>query len=219
MEDNLQLSRDIATKIYKESAETLIKNFMNNAISDQRLSPDEEKELSAIAKNLHIELSFDSATKKLLDKYKLFWQIENGIIPIIHTEISLQKNEICHFFTNVDWLEQRTVTKRINYGGSTIRIKLTKGVYARSGTIQTQRVTEDVWKTIDSGKLFLTNKRIIFMGSKGNKTIALKKILDFNVFSNGIDIQKDTGKSPFFEFSDNTDIFGVILEKLILDNN
>jgi hypothetical protein len=35
------------------------------------------------------------------------------------------------------------------------------------------------------------------------------------VFSNGIEIQKDSGKSPFFEFNNNTDVFAVILAKLL----
>jgi hypothetical protein len=53
------------------------------------------------------------------------------------------------------------------------------------------------------------------MGGKGNKTIALNKILDFDAYSNGVDIQKDTGKSPFLQFTKNTDVFSVILAKLL----
>jgi tellurite resistance protein len=218
IEKNLHLPKNIADNIYKESASSILHRFINNAISDQRLSPEEENELSEIANNLNIELSYDTTTKKLLDKYRLFWQIENGILPVVHADISLQKNENCHLIVDINWLEQRTVTKRINYGGARVRIKITKGFYVTSGSIQTQRITEDVWKNIDSGKIFLTNKRVIFMGLKANKTIALKKILDFSVYSNGIQLEKDSGKSPFFEFNTNTDILGMILGKLIRDN-
>ncbi len=83
------------------------------------------------------------------------------------------------------------------------------------GSVGVQRVSEDVWQTIDSGKVYLTNKRLIFMGSKVNKTIRLNKILDINPFKNGIDIQKETGKSPFLEFSNNVDIFSMILVRLM----
>lgn len=217
MEKNLMIPKDVATNIYKENAESILTSRLQKAISDQRFSPEEEEELNTLAKNLHIGLTFDSDTRSVLDKYKLFWEIDNGNIPVIVTDISLQKSELCYFNTDIDWLEQRTVTTRVNYGGPSFRVKIVKGLYYRVGSVSAQRITEDVWKTIDSGKLYLTNKRVIFMGSKGNKTITINKILDFNVFSNGIEIQKDSGKSPFFEFNNNTDVFAVILAKLLME--
>lgn len=217
LENDLQLKKETAFKIYTESAKNLISNFIENAISDQRLTPSEEQELQELSKSLRIDLSFESSTKQMLDKYKLFWQIENGNIPIVDIDIHLQKNENCHFHTTTDLFEQKTVTKKINYSGPTFRVKIVKGIYWRAGSISAQRVTEDIWATIDSGRIILTNKRIIFIGSKHNKTILLKKILDFNVFSNGIEIKKDTGKNQFFQLN-NSDIFGVILGKLIMGN-
>lgn len=53
------------------------------------------------------------------------------------------------------------------------------------------------------------------MGTKGNKIIAINKILDIEPFRNGIDIQKESGKSPFLEFSNNVDIFSMILIRLM----
>jgi hypothetical protein len=217
IEKDLSLSHDVAMKIYGENAQLFINDFLTKAISDQRFSPEEEQKLNILAKNLHIGLSFDTETKATLDKYKLFWQIENGNIPTIITDISLQKSEVCYFFTDIDWLEQRTVTTRVNYSGPSFRVKITKGLSYRVGSIAPQRITEDIWKTIDSGKLYLTNKRVIFMGGKGNKTITINKILDFNVYTNGIEIQKDSGKSPFLSFSKNTDMFAVILAKLLIE--
>jgi hypothetical protein len=78
-----------------------------------------------------------------------------------------------------------------------------------------QRVSEDIWQTIDSGSMYLTNKRLIFMGQKGNKTIPINKILDFKPFKNGVDIQKDSGKSPFLQFEKNVDVFSAILSRLM----
>jgi len=217
MQNNLLIPNDIATNIYKENAENIIKTNLEKALSDQRFSPDEEEELNSLAKNLHIDLSFETSTRALIDKYKLFWQIDNGNIPVLTTDISLQKSESCYFCIDINWLEQRTITKRVNYGGPSFRVKIAKGLSYRVGSISAQRVTEDVWKTIDTGKLYLTNKRVIFMGSKGNKTVTINKILDFNVYSNGIELQKDSGKSPFLEFNKDTDVFAVILGKLLID--
>lgn len=192
-----------------------MKKFIDGAISDERLSPEEENEIIEISNSLGIELKFEDKSKVLLDRYKLYWQIENSTLPTIKSDINIQKSENLYFQTLVKWLEQRSITKRINYGGPTARIKITKGVYYRVDSIGVQRVSEDIWQTIDSGQIYLTNKRLIFMGSKGNKTIGLNKILDIKPFSNGIDIQKETGKSPFLEFSNNIDIFSMIFARLM----
>lgn len=96
-----------------------------------------------------------------------------------------------------------------------MRIRIMKGVYWRAGSIAPQRISEDEWRVIDEGTIYLTNKRIIFMGNNGNKTITLGKILGFEPYSNGIDIQKDSGKSPFLEFSTNIDIFSMILARVL----
>jgi hypothetical protein len=215
LQKDLKLSDNLADTIRRESSSKLVNTFLNNSISDQRLSPDEEKELQTIAHSLGAELTMDAHTKSAMDKYKLFWQIENSEIPTIPVSLNLQKNERCYFYTTIDWLEQRSITKRINYSGPTLRIKIVKGVYWRAGSLGVQRITQDVWTTIDSGTLFLTNKKLIFMGSKGNKSIQLSKILDFTAYKNGIDIQKETGKSPFLQFENNVDIFAMMLGRAV----
>ena len=43
----------------------------------------------------------------------------------------------------------------------------------------------------------------------------LNKSLDIEPFKNGVSIQKESGKSPFLEFSDNVDIFSMILVRLM----
>jgi hypothetical protein len=192
-----------------------MQNFIDLAIADERLSPDEETEINNIANNLGINLSFDDHSQKSLDRYRLYWQIENGIIPEIISDINLYNGEKLHFKTQVDWVEHKQITRRLNYGGPTARLRLTKGVYYRMGSLGVNKTTEDIWQKLDSGIVYLTDRRIIFMGSRGNKNIRLNRILTYNPYSNGVDIQKSAGKSPFLEFSDNVDLFCMILGRLL----
>lgn len=215
LQNELKLPDEIVSDIYKKSSQKLLEKFIADALSDEKLSPEEEKELATICENLNVELQLDEKTQAVLDKYKLFWQIENGDIPIIDVPINIQKSERCYFHTQCEWFEQRRVTKRLKYSGPTMRLKIAKGLYWRAGDLGVQRISEDVWKKIDAGDLFLTNKRLIFMGAKGNKRIRLNKILDFTAYQNGVDIQKETGKSPFIAFEENTDIFSIILGRAI----
>lgn len=215
IQKELEISESVATKIYKDCVGVFINDFINGIILQERYTPEKEAELKTLADDLKLNLSFNNNVKQQLEKYRLFWKIDNGELPIENTDISLQAKETCHFISDIEWHEQRKVTKRVNYSGIGTRVRLMKGVSLRLGSITPQRITEDVWQLIDSGRLYLTNKRIIFMGQSGNKTIALNKILDFQVYSNGIEIDKDTGKSPFFKMDNNSDTCAFILSKLI----
>lgn len=212
---HLRIPTDVAKEIYSKSAGEILQGFIDGAVSNERISPDEERQMNEIAKNLGIDLKIDDKSKAVLDRYKLYWQIENGQLPEIVPDINIQKSETLHFSTFVHWMEERRVVKRRNYAGPTGRIKLAKGVYYRVGSLRTNNMAKDEWQRIDAGQIYLTNKRLIFMGAKANKTISINSILAINPFANGVDIQKERGKCPFLEFTDNVDIFSMILTRLM----
>lgn len=211
----LLISEEVAQEVYTKSAGEIMQNFIDGAISDERLSPSEEHQMDEIARGLNIDLKIDDQSQATLDRYKLYWQIENGDLPEIEPNINIQKSEKLHFTTYIDWFEERRVVKRRNYMGPTARIKLAKGVYYRLGSLKMNNMADNEMKKIDAGQIYLTNKRLIFMGSRGNKTIRLNSILAINPYSNGVDIQKDRGKSPFLSFNDNVDIFSMIMMRLM----
>ena len=215
LRSQLRISADVAKEIYSKSAGEILQGFIDGAISNERLSPHEERQMYEIARNLGIDLKIDGKSKAVLERYKLYWQIENGHLPEITPDINIQKSEKLHFSTYVHWLEERKVVKRRNFAGPTARIKLAKGVYYRLGSLRVNNMSKDEWQRIDSGQIYLTNKRLIFMGAKTNKTIRINTVLAINPFSNGVDIQKERGKCPFLEFSNNVDIFSMIMTRLM----
>jgi len=219
LQQHLKLPETVAQKIYAEKAENLLASCLQAAVEDERFSPEEESELEALARNLGIKLKYDEKTRPALDKYRLYWLIENGDIPELEVDIHLQRSEKCFFAAELDWYEYRRVTRRIRYGGPTLRIKILKGVYWRAGDLGVQAVSEDVLAHIDSGSLFLTNKRLIFLGNRKNTTIRLSRILDFNAYQNGVEIIKDSGKSPFLQFKHGVDIFSMILGRVLSDRD
>ena len=219
LESELRLPSELAGRIATEHVQARLNAHVNAAVADQRLSPEEEAEIHAIARSFGASLNFDEETRELLDRFRLYWVIENGELPEISTDIRLQRGEACYAIRDVDWYELRTVTKRVNYGGPTARIRIAKGLYYRVGSVSVQRVSEDVMKQIDSGRVYLTNKRLIFQGGQRNTTIALKKILGFNPFSNGVEIQKESGKSPFLQFTDSVDVFALLLDRVLRDSD
>ena len=92
-----------------------------------------------------------------------------------------------------------------------------KGVYYRVGSMGIQKSTAEELQLIDSGRVFITNKRIIFLGNKKNSNIPINKILSINPYSDGVGIEKASGRSPIITVSDDADLLIMILSRVIND--
>jgi hypothetical protein len=216
LENTLRLPKELAEKISSETRIAFIENYVAQIVSDQRLSPAEERELQAIASSLNVNVQLKEQTKEQLRKLKLYWALENLDLPIIQPDIIIQKSEVCHFkIPNVNWYELRSVRQRVNHSGYSTSFRVAKGFYLRSGSYRPQSYSVDTMKLIDTGTLYLTNKRIIFTGTKKNSNIRIDKIIDFTPYTDGVEIGKDTGKSPTLQMAQNANIFCMILERLL----
>jgi hypothetical protein len=217
LQQNLKLPDRVVNKISSDSRNHFMDLQIGKITEDGKISPDEWEELIAIGKNLNVEIKIDEGSKAKLEKMKLYWLIENGELPIKQVDINLKKSEQCYFSIYADWLENRTVTERINYGGVGYRMKIMKGVYYRAGSVKVQRITSEQQQVIDRGNIYVTNKRIIFVGAKKNSNIQLSKVLSVTPYSDGVGIEKDSGKSPILRVSDNADVFAMVLGRMIND--
>lgn len=216
IQSNLKISDSLAAKIYQSSAKELLNKFMEEALSDKRLTDEEEIELNIIKKNLNVELYLEGSTRANFEKYKLFWQIENGEYPIFEIDLELDMDESCYFYTGAEWLEQNVSPKKLDFDGSSLRIKIAKGLHWKTENKELKPVLEDIWAVMDNGKLYLTNKRLILIGNEGDRNISLGEILDFSTYKNGINIIENE-KTIFLQFKDHIDIFSMILGKAIMD--
>ena len=213
--EDLRLPTEISESIFASKAQEIVQRALHEATSDQRLSPSEETEFQALAKNLGVEVTHDDETHRVLERMRLYWRLEEGDLPVVDVDIKLQRRETCHFTADVDWLEHRKVTRRYNYSGPTARIRIVKGVYWRLGSMAIKPTSEDVLQHIDSGTIYVTNKRVLFRGERGNKSLRLNRIIDVEAYRNGVQIEKDRGKNPFLQFEPGADVMGMILERAI----
>jgi hypothetical protein len=195
----LQVPVATLTRWAQESAQRILHRRADEVLADRRLSPDDEADLRALAARLGAVLTIDDATQAVLDKYRLLWQFENGILPALPVPLTLQRGEQCHYTTGVSWLEPRTVTRRVAYAGVSASIPIVRGVRFRLGSFAPARHTVDQLTRIDAGPLYVTNKRIILRGASRNITVRLTSVLGFEVYANGLEIQKASGRPPFVE--------------------
>lgn len=216
LETDLKLPQKLTEKISSQVRTGYIQNYVTQAIKDQRLSPEEEQELQQIAKSLNVNLQMDSATQQQFEKLKLYWAIENEELEELSINIKLQKAEKCYFFANnVDWHELRSYRSGTHYSGYSMNIKIVKGFYLKTGSYTPKSVSSEHLTVIDTGTLYLTNKRIIFTGYKKNSNLRLEKILNITPYSDGVEISKETGRSPVLKIKGNADVFCMILDRLI----
>ena len=184
---------------------------MDDATTDRRLSPDEDAQLSALARQLNVTLSHDNATAATLDRFRLLWRIENGELPLVTPPIRLQRGEQCHATIPAVHHELRTRTRAVRYAGPTVRVPIMKGVAYRVGSATVNGVTEDVLHEIDQGTLYATSKRLILDGSRKTTSIPYSKIINVTRYDDGIVTEKDTGKDQVFRCDGDVEVFSVIL--------
>ncbi|MGL4561110.1 MAG: hypothetical protein ACRCV0_02310, partial [Brevinema sp.] len=143
-------------------------------------------------------------------------ELNQGLHPI-STSINLSANEEVYYeVSHTNWQEMRKERTSISYGGLTHSINLGKGLRFRLGNITPITHSRDELKTIEIGKLYITNKKLLLIGSQSTKNIPLNKIVDIELFSDAIGIKRETGKIVYFRlFFKDLVYVQSILEKLL----
>jgi hypothetical protein len=199
LKTTLSLSEESIQKLINARVHEIAERSMNEILVDKQIGPGELEAFIAKCSNLGVNYTFNEESQKVLDDYKDNWRLENEPLKEIEVSINLQKGEVCYYITNVTWHEIRTITQAYSYGGPAIRFKIVKGIYFRGGRTAVRRITSDQLTELDAGKLYVTNKRLIFDGLVRNTTIPYKSVLAIEPFEDGIRVEKEKGKSPVFQ--------------------
>jgi hypothetical protein len=207
----LQLPAEAVAAAMKEEGGALMQRVMDRALKDRRLAPGEEAELRALGEQLGITPRFAADTAAALDRFRLYWRIEQGDLPRLTVGLNLKRGEECHFRTPATHLERRTVTRAIAYAGPTVSIPIVKGVRFRLGAIAPQRISQEILAPLDEGVLYITNRRLLFDGSKQSRTFELSKLINFTPYSDGLNIERDRGKDQVFQFEGEVELAAMIL--------
>jgi len=223
-EENLQkLQRELCIpnglveRISSQIKSIRVHQFVDGVISRGSVSPKEEEEIKLLAKNLNCPIQLDSTQQNTLNRMKMIWTIQNGELPTVSSDINLTGKEQCFFNRPAEWFQCKTITTRVNYAGPTARIRICKGVSYRIGSAKVQRVSSQVLAPIDSGCLYVTDKRIILFGAHKTTTIRLNKIVSFTPYDDGIELFKETGKSIIIKIDTDMDLFNLLLSRILRD--
>lgn len=137
------------------------------------------------------------------------------IIPI-DVSIVLREGEFCYYQERAVYFEEKNVTKRVSYHGPTFRIKLLPGLHFKVGNLGVGKKSKMEFVKIDSGQLFITNQKILFVGSATNKLIKYDDIVGYDMQKNkGIEIAKEVGNHIFLELGRNTLLAAQLIQHFV----
>lgn len=215
----LDLSDSVAGAIRHDEADAIVRTYLNQSIEDAMISPDEVAEFERAVASLGLRFEFTPEQRARWERFRTYWELQLGPLRPAQVGINLQKNETCYFTTPATWHERRQQTRTIRYSGPQARIRIAKGLYWRAGSADIQRVTQEVLHTVDdAGALYFTDKRVIYVGRNRNTNLRLNRILDFEVYSDGIELMKDAGRNPLFKFDADIDIAALTLNRLLTND-
>ncbi len=199
----LSVSTDRVEKLRKIHFETAIHSIVKDIRKTQRCSPEQEEKLNKLAADLQITVDESD-----LHIARHLWDIEHGLpfIPKpIQCDIRLKKDEKCFHTARCSWHQMKTVKIRHGTVGSSMRVKIAKGVSIRVGSSRTITSESDELTELDRGDLYITNKRLVFVGFKKSVEITMGRIIRCQLYRDGVEIVKSSGKPDLFRIDHEID--------------
>lgn len=200
-----RMPRERAQSLFAQYCLTKIKPVILAALEDGLISPDEEARIEAV-RSRYGNVVIDEATLAKLDSAKQQFSAWSTPLTPLDVPLMLKKGEWCAHAVKAEALEEREKTVRINYSGPQARVRLAKGIYYSAGSTSISRQTERYHHSFGQGVLSATNKRLMWISPQKSISIPLDKVIQFEPFTDGVRIFKDTGKPLLFIFPTNDKI-------------
>ena len=209
------LPPEVCNTVYKEEVMKAIQRTFDEATEDRRYTEAEERYVTALAESLGVQLTPSPEDQQNITRFRQLASIEAGRLPVISAAYDSRLGRWSTRSSPCRLHELRTVTRRINYGGLAGNIRLMKGLSYRYGSISLHRVTSEDLRHIDTGTLYVTNKRLLFDGAAKNRSIPYQKVIGFTMYTDGVQVHRDTGRDPCFLGDADLETLGAILDVVI----
>lgn len=199
----------------KEMKSEIFAAAFTAAKSDEQVTKDEERELLSIQKYLGLADNEIQSSKKELARLRLLNEIQQGNMPTIQvTNFVMQKDEKAYWIEPAILAEEKVLRRRFEGGSHGVSFRIMKGVSYRIGGFRGHSVSETGVVAVSNGDLILTSKRIIFRGDKKSFAVKLDKLLDTQLFTDGLQFSENNRSKPRlinFAQEGNYNIIGAVL--------
>ncbi len=135
-----------------------------------------------------------------------------GLPVVVDENLNLSKDEICHYVGSASFCKIKKETTGYSGGSRGVSVRVAKGVSFRVGNYKGHPIREDVVEK-SCGKIYLTNKKIIFSALKNACVVRIDNIINMNVFEQLLQLQTEK-KNYLFDLADSFN-FLLILDCII----
>jgi hypothetical protein len=194
--------------------------IIQQAISDRRVTESELNSLNHICQRLEISPEVERWAQKQVEYYAAISRIESG--APLHTEqpsgLIMQKNEVCYLSLPAQLIEERVVARNYVGGSHGVSVRIMKGISYRVGQQRGQMTSQTGFVPISDGYFIVTNKRLFFSGSRKSVSTNLDKLLDLQVFADGLKIASTSRQKPTyisFYRSEEAELAAVLISRII----
>ncbi len=200
---NSNINSNSLKDIYCSVFDEYIELYLDNGVIDsaERATAARFMQFSELSQD---DLNRNFSVEKIVQS-QVLQEILNGSIPTPKQTIVgefpflLSKNEkLIWLFRNVG-LHQQKVKKEYVGRSHGLSFRIAKGIYYRVGGFKGRPLETTVMELISSGSVCLTDKNIYFSSPIKSLRIPYNKIINIEMYSNGIGLQKDGASSkPIF---------------------
>ena len=127
-------------------------------------------------------------------------------LPVVQTNLLLKANEVAFYSAPSALYETRAVRQ---YRSRHTGIRLAKGFYI--GRTKGRSISTQQWTKIDTGKLTVTNLRVIFEGRSENRSISVNKIVSVESGLNQIEVATESRQKSMMFAASNPLILAAII--------
>jgi hypothetical protein len=195
--DDLGVDQEFVNKIRSSYVREQVQPILERIKTTRRYPPDDEAELHRLA----VDLRFEPQLGPEFSMYRALWELENtGSMALrpVPTGIILPRGEECYHSAAASWNQVKRVRERTGYVGGAVSFRVAKGVRFSVGrAVPTYNEYEGLME-ISSGVLYVTNKKLVFRGSKKSTSVPFGKLIDYALYSDGIELHKTSGKPDVF---------------------
>lgn len=188
-----QLSPEELSKVNSDAFLQLATAYLD----DDRLSQEEERVLFAAGAALGVDAARLAHDFPALLARLIVAQVNDGRLPVLQSsDIILQKGEVAHISAAATLLKWQTI-REWKGGSSGFSFHVMKGVTYRTGRTRGHLV--DAGQKLvaeDVGHLTITSKRAVFTGSRRTLQFAYPKLVDVQVFTDGIRLAVSNRQKP-----------------------
>jgi len=161
------------------------------------ISPEREAELLEIQEYLNLVESEVPQIKAEIRRSRRLFEIQHGNIPPVQaSNVVLKDGESADWIEPGTLYEEKVVSRHYEGGSSGVSFRVVKGVSFRVGVHRGQLVAETGNVAVSSGRLIITDRRMIFQGDRKSFAADFEKIVEMNPAPDGIRFSESNREKP-----------------------